>query len=527
MVNPRINQEVAAAFHVFRKAGFKVVVILPCPPLANCVLTFKNKHPRVVCKYCEEEDGKNTTRQARHLTECPPYLRAKGRNSSGTQTTLTERAHRPVVTMTAEEKRDIDESFALALFMTNSTFSFPENEYVQEFLKKLNPAYKSAARMTFSTTLLDTVYNRTQRQVQDKLKDLMPYGFNIITDESADINKNRIVSMSINGSRLTFFHKAQDMRGANLTAVNYTNWILHEMDALVDGNFLRINSVATDTCSTMQAVWRLLEQAIQAREPAASPLFVPCDSHGIQLMFKDIVEKIPFFERVSRGVKKIVGFFHGAHLQYGLLKEHQVQIYGKRLSLLSSVITRWGTEYAAAESVFRNKEALRALERNPQSSLDPAIIDLINDRTFWVDLEDTLEVLQPLNENLKMSESDTTHLGDVIPRWKRFLQHVADEARRRAPQDQHAAQNTPPGLIMPLWHFRFERQTRPLHWAAFYLTPINWNHPIENPAIYNQVLHFIGWMEDPVHHQQQQGRVLRAGITSHVSEESMRRRMNG
>jgi hypothetical protein len=68
--------------------------------------------------------------------------------------------------------------------------------------------------------LLDVVYDQTRREVEDKLKTLMPYGLNIITDESADINKNRIVSMSVNGSRLTFFHKAQDMQGANLNAVS-------------------------------------------------------------------------------------------------------------------------------------------------------------------------------------------------------------------------------------------------------------------------------------------------------------------
>jgi hypothetical protein len=44
------------------------------------------------------------------------------------------------------------------------------------------------------------------------------------------------------------------MQGANLNAVNYSNWIIQEMNELVNGNFLRINSVATDTCATMQAV---------------------------------------------------------------------------------------------------------------------------------------------------------------------------------------------------------------------------------------------------------------------------------
>jgi len=182
---------------------------------------------------------------------------------------------------------------------------------MKQFLQKINPAYNPDGRITFSSTFLDAEYERTRREVEDKLDGR---ALNIITDESADITKHRIVSMSVNVGRLTFFHKAEDVDSRNLTARNYTDWILRQLTVITGGDYNRINSIATDTCSTMFVVWRLLEEELERRFPDIRLLFVPCDSHGLQLLIKDVIEKIPWFHIVSQGVRKIVSFFRGAHL---------------------------------------------------------------------------------------------------------------------------------------------------------------------------------------------------------------------
>jgi hypothetical protein len=156
---------------------------------------------------------------------------------AGTQSTLTGTGPNAVITLTPHQKQELDESFALALFMSNSPFNFVENPYVVRFLKKMNSAYDASSRTTFSTKLLDIVYAKTLREVQEKIEKLDSFGLNIITDESSDINRNRILSMSVNGKQLTFFHKAEDMRDQNLNAQNYAAWILREMVELTNGNF--------------------------------------------------------------------------------------------------------------------------------------------------------------------------------------------------------------------------------------------------------------------------------------------------
>ena len=58
----------------------------------------------------------------------------------------------------------------------------------------------------------------------------------------------------------------------------------------------------------MFTVWKLLEGYLERRFPDIRILFVPCDSHGLQLLTKDAVEKIPWY--TLRGA---------TYLDYGIL----------------------------------------------------------------------------------------------------------------------------------------------------------------------------------------------------------------
>jgi hypothetical protein len=61
---------------------------------------------------------------------------------------------------------------------------------------------------------------------------------------------------------------------------------------LTNNNLLRVNSIATDTCPTMSAVWE-----ITRKDPSLKHvLFVPCDAHGLQLVVKDMLDDVPGFK---------------------------------------------------------------------------------------------------------------------------------------------------------------------------------------------------------------------------------------
>lgn len=73
------------------------------------------------------------------------------------------------------------------------------------------------------------------------------------------------------------------------TAENLANWALGQIEQIVGSDWRRVISYISDTCSTMRSVWRILEM-----DPRMSHvLFVPCDSHGLQLLIKDFLNIEP------------------------------------------------------------------------------------------------------------------------------------------------------------------------------------------------------------------------------------------
>jgi len=69
--------------------------------------------------------------------------------------------------------------------------------------------------------------------------------------------------------------------GADWTVAN----IINNAKDITNGAFNRWTSFSSDTCSTQRKIWALLH----TKEEAAHVLSVPCNSHGIQLIFKDLL----------------------------------------------------------------------------------------------------------------------------------------------------------------------------------------------------------------------------------------------
>lgn len=57
------------------------------------------------------------------------------------------------------------------------------------------------------------------------------------------------------------------------------------MTQTIEGKLWRINSLTTDTCNLILALWKFLK-----KDPRLEHIFcAQCDSHGIQLLIKDIL----------------------------------------------------------------------------------------------------------------------------------------------------------------------------------------------------------------------------------------------
>jgi hAT family C-terminal dimerisation region len=145
-----------------------------------------------------------------------------------------------------------------------------------------------------------------------------------------------------------------------------------------------------------------------------------------------------------------------------------------------SVITRWGTQYFLVQSLLDNKDAIKryadefgllpASERIKQPALNA-----IRNREFWGKLEALRELLKPIDECLRMSESGKSHLGHVLNRWKVILKHL----KNRSLEHEELKSFIEEGAFME----RYNRQVLAIHITAFYLMPATTINDIRNESI--------------------------------------------
>ena len=135
----------------------------------------------------------------------------------------------------------------------------------------------------------------------------------------------------------------------------------------------------------MRGVWQIL-RADSGLDKSKS-FFVLCDSHGIQLLIKDLLH-VPYYEKVLSKITNIITAFCASPKQLALLRQVQVECYGKTIALVLSVITRWDIQAHAIESVYKNKEALKAFIQLPECNIKDSVVMIVRDQMFWVQVEE-------------------------------------------------------------------------------------------------------------------------------------------
>ena len=105
--------------------------------------------------------------------------------------------------------------------------------------------------------------------------------------------------------------------------------VVNELHIWTNSQLERVNSINTDTCSTMQK----LHEILQITSELEHVFFTLCDSHGLQLLIKNILE-LPWFADVAKSISKIVEGFRKAHLQLAILREFQKLKYGRHKAFI-------------------------------------------------------------------------------------------------------------------------------------------------------------------------------------------------
>src|SRR5579859_5069021 len=210
-------------------------------------------------------------------------------------------------------------------------FTVFDSPFHKQFLKSLNPAFKPPSQNTISTHLLDKVFS-VVKACTDEAISAMP-NINVSTDESSNIRGVRICNISVHSESGSYHYLSEDIGALQMNAATNVDWL--RTCTLSKNDPTRVNSVTMDICSTMFSMWEQFEHY----EDFKQCLFIPCDSHGIQLLIKDILHLL-YFSNVLQQAQLVAKSFRKALLQFTHLRDIQTHFYNRHQSFILSVIMR-------------------------------------------------------------------------------------------------------------------------------------------------------------------------------------------
>ena len=142
--------------------------------------------------------------------------------------------------------------------------------------------YRPPNQFLIGGDLLDQQYTEVKGKVDTLLRG--QDSLNFVLDESTNISSHRIINLSVVIPRYRSIFLANESVGKeDLTASFFANWFIQRAS---EYNLTRISSLTTDTCATMRNTWTGLEKL----DSLLHTLFIPCDSHGLQLLIKDLLD---------------------------------------------------------------------------------------------------------------------------------------------------------------------------------------------------------------------------------------------
>ena len=282
------------------------------------------KSKRYRCRHCQKEFAATSVgRPKEHLATCDKWQakqrqERQARDNAGYLPSYSEAVQKKITEVgiqriSQDESRSFAYDAAAAVIAGGRPFSLFESRRWHYFFTRIKPGWKPPSRAVI-TRILPEFYQEIYDEVFKRIAN--SEWFNIIFDASDNVSGHRIVNISVQvPDGPVFYWKTLDTGDEQHTAENWVRLIWGEMQQLCSGDLSRINSICTDTENTMRSVHDML-----GRFPELSHInFSLCDSHGLQLLIKDIL-LLPFFENLFNNVSTLLVFFSRSKLQLQRLR---------------------------------------------------------------------------------------------------------------------------------------------------------------------------------------------------------------
>lgn len=301
------------------------------------------------CKLCSawKNRSHNSSREKQHLKGCPGHQELEAAESRATA--LKQQKIDKSFTAKDMKKQLADERAAEAVYASNRPFSLYDTPEFRILFSTFG--YVPPTRKRLAGELLDSTFLKVQERVKALVDKWIRNGVGIISDESTNVNGNRIQNICVvlpDAERTVLLWNAAEVISKLYNADEIVKWLILQANDITSNRPEKIISFSSDTCQTMISAGKKLRF-----NPGFEQVeWIPCDSHGLQLLVQDICEDLPLCVLTLQSATKWIKAFSKAPKQLHILRSHQKQKYGRHKALIKSVITRWGTQVSITSFIM-------------------------------------------------------------------------------------------------------------------------------------------------------------------------------
>ncbi|RKF76666.1 hypothetical protein GcC1_070018 [Golovinomyces cichoracearum] len=268
------------------------------------------------CRACGKKRSWNTSACDNHLLKCIAYkkhIKEEMLYNSNQESLLKY--------YQSSENTSLEQLFAKAVYNSTANFTLFNTLEWSDFFKRVN--FKSPTRQRPAGPLLEDIYKEIKTQVQEVVDNTSC--LQIVTDGSANMAKVRIENTSFLIEGVSFYNASTAIGFQTASAqFTYNNVVKHARE-LTHRNLAKWASYSSDTCATQKSAWEIMNSTAETRHV----LTVPCDSHSLQLILKDLIwpgkdnhgnSTSAMGELFKSGLNAVVSFFSSSDKQLALLR---------------------------------------------------------------------------------------------------------------------------------------------------------------------------------------------------------------
>ncbi|KAG8085520.1 hypothetical protein GUJ93_ZPchr0010g9074 [Zizania palustris] len=285
------------------------------------------------------------------------------------------------------------------------------------------------------------------------------YGCTLMSDGWTDRRGHHLINFLVNSPEGTFFLESIDASSEQHDATMIANLLEKRVEEIGKDNVVQ---VVTDNGANYKAAGKLLMERIPTL------FWSPCAAHCIDLMLEEIGNLKEFKKPIAQA-KRVTTFIY----RHGRLLSAMREKTGG-LDLVRPAATRFATCFLTLKSLYKHKDALRALFTSDvwidlklaRTEAGDRVCNIVLSKEFWSLVEDCLKASAPLIIVLRVVDGDEQ---PAMPEVAALMDHAKERIKLSFPtQNKQCLLKKVMDIIERRW---VRQMDHPLYGAALYLNP--------------------------------------------------------